>query len=122
MSLVLACCLGHRFAAVASVAGGLYDPAASWSPCKPMPVLEIHGTKENLFSPYEGRGSMWSVEKTLNYWLERNKITDPPDTAKIPDIVTSDNCTVVKFSYKGGLNESEVIHYRVIGGGHSWPG
>ena len=122
MSLVLACCLGHRFAAVASVAGGLYDPAASWYPCKPMPVLEIHGTSESMFSPYDGRGSMWSVEKTLNYWLERNKITDPPDTIQIPNIITSDNCRVVKLSYTKGLNKSEVIHYRVIGGGHSWPG
>jgi len=122
MSFVLACQLGHRLAAVASVAGSLYDPAEFWEPIKPMPVLQIHGTAEDKYAPYGGRGSMWSVQKTLNYWIERNQITALPDTFSIPNININDNCTVDKISWLDGLDESQVVHYKVIDGGHSWPG
>jgi len=42
MSFRLACELGYRFAAIASVAGLLYDKAYSWEPIRPIPVLQMN--------------------------------------------------------------------------------
>jgi len=129
MTLRLACELGERFAAVASVAGTLYDPAENWQPIKATPVLHIHGTKD-LVEPYYGPGTttehtsdeQWSIKKTLNYWIEKNHCSSIGDTITLPDLVPVDLCTVQKITFSQGSDNTEVIHYKVIDGGHSWPG
>ncbi len=132
MALRLACQLGERFAAVASVAGGLYDPAENWHPIKPMPVLEIHGTKD-LYSPYDGPGGIadtvfehsaeeWSIKKTLDYWIEKNQCSLEGDTIDLPDLVPGDLCTVQKITFSDCSDSTEVIHYKINEGGHTWPG
>jgi len=128
MALRLACELGERFAAVASVAGTLYDPAENWQPIKATPVLHIHGTKD-LVEPYYGPGTttlhtsdeQWSIKKTLDYWIERNQCNIKGDTIALPDLVSRDLCTVQKISFTEGSDNTEVIHYKVIKGGHAWP-
>ncbi len=132
MTLRLACQLGERFAAVASVAGGLYDPAENWHPFRAIPVLEIHGTKD-LYSPYDGPGGIvdtvydhsaeqWSIKKTLDYWIEKNQCSTEGDTIDLPDLVPGDLSTVQKITFSGGPDSTEVIHYKINEGGHSWPG
>jgi hypothetical protein len=48
--------------------------------------------------------------------------TQAIDTFPVPDINTTDNCTAVLYTWSGGTNGAEVQHYKVITGGHAWPG
>ncbi len=120
MSFRMAGELGHRLAAVASVAGPLFDFADTWQPIQPMPVLYMHGTTDPVIS-YQGVNDWWSAQNTIDYWLEKNQCTGLPDTFSFPDIVQDDNCTVEKISYANCSDESSFIFYKVIRGGHSWP-
>jgi polyhydroxybutyrate depolymerase len=39
----------------------------------------------------------------------------------LPNINTTDNSTAIRYTYGGGTDNTEVIHYKVIGGEHTWP-
>jgi len=122
MTYRLLCQLGHRFAAGASVAGTLNDHIASGSsPIRPFPLLQIHGTADNRV-PYNGNGPNWSVEETLNFWLENNACLSEPNTLYLPDLDAEDNSTVEKISYLNCDDETNIILYKIINGGHHWPG
>ncbi|NQT24339.1 hypothetical protein HQ585_03190 [candidate division KSB1 bacterium] len=113
--------LGHRFAAAASVAGGLTDIALDWEPIGSFPILLIHGT-DDITVPYGGWNLIWPVENTVNFWAQYNNCLSPPDNVSLPDIDPSDGCTVEKISYTNCSDDASVIFYKVINGGHSWPG
>ena len=117
--------LGHRFAAVAPVAGVLGDYAVNWNPIHPLPILVINGTEDAIVW-YDGGNpgfdNNWSVVETLNFWIQNNKCSLPADTVLLPDIDPTENCTVEKISWTNCSNNSSIIHYKIINGGHSWPG
>jgi polyhydroxybutyrate depolymerase len=125
----LACEIGERFAAVAVVGSSLLDAAENWKPNKAMPVLHIGGTKD-MYALYNGPGSMpvnttdeeWSVKKTLDYWIDKNQCDLEGDTVNLPDLVLGDSCTAQKITFGGCSNNTEIIHFKIIDGGHSWPG
>ena len=121
MSYRMAGELGHRLGAIASVSGPLFGLADIWQPIQPMPVLYMHGTMDRL-CPYNGKGDFWSAQNTIDYWLENNQCTVQADTFSFPDIVSDDGCTMQRISYTSCSGESEVIHYKGINMGHSWPG
>ena len=123
MSYRLACELGSRFAAVASVAGVLTDNSGtSGSPPPTIPILQIHGTADEVV-PYEGGiANLWSVDSTLSFWAQNNNCLLPPDTILLPDLDPNDGCTVQQISFATGSDAGEIVLYRVIDGGHSWPG
>ncbi|MCK5457649.1 MAG: prolyl oligopeptidase family serine peptidase, partial [Melioribacteraceae bacterium] len=113
--------IGHRFAAAASVAGAF--SSANWKPSQFSPILIIHGTADQIVS-YEGntlRG-FWSVEETINYWIENNNCSLQADTLLLPDIDTTDNCIIEKISWTNCSGNSSIVHYKVIDGAHHWPG
>jgi polyhydroxybutyrate depolymerase len=126
MAYRLACQIGERFAAIAPVAGGIYDTVVSWHLIKKIPVLHIHGTSDSFYR-YYGPGEnnskeMWSVDETLDFWIEHNEANKPGDTLELPDLVPEDNCTAQKITFTGDSNSTPVIHYKILNGGHSWPG
>jgi polyhydroxybutyrate depolymerase len=43
-------------------------------------------------------------------------ITDVPNTN------LTDGCTAIHYVYSGGTNGVDVEHYKIIDGGHTWPG
>ncbi|UCD38508.1 MAG: T9SS type A sorting domain-containing protein [Fidelibacterota bacterium] len=129
MTLRLACQLGQRFAAVASVAGGLYDPAENWHPVRPMSILEFHGTKDDYSFYYHPDSTTrahspqaWSIPKSLIYWIEKNQCNSIGDTVALPDSAPGDLCTVQKITFSECSDSTEVLHYKIINGGHAWPG
>lgn len=113
--------IGHRFAAAASVAGTLFDDALNRKPTQFSPILIIHGTADPIVL-YGGSTSYLSVEETINYWIQNNNCSLQADTLLLPDIDTTDNCTIEKISWTNCSNNSSIIHYKVIDGGHHWPG
>jgi polyhydroxybutyrate depolymerase len=40
----------------------------------------------------------------------------------VPDINTTDGCTAERQVYSGGDKGSTVEHFKITGGGHTWPG
>lgn len=120
MSTVLACELSDRIAAIAPVgATGAID-----RPCDPervMPILYTHGTDDQIFSYTEGSSDfLLGVPDYLNFWANLKNCSAVPDTTMIPDTVSSDSTFVEAIAWSGCT--SELIHHRVVGGGHNWSG
>jgi polyhydroxybutyrate depolymerase len=119
MTYRLAYELRHRIAAVAPVAGGLNNSANNWNPIFSMPILDINGTAD----PYRSWGfDWWSAEKSFNFWIQNNDCTSPAETILLPNINTGDNCTVEKISFTNCSDSISIIRYKIINGGHHWPG
>jgi polyhydroxybutyrate depolymerase len=122
MSYDLACQLSNRIAAVASVTGSIITThLAACNPQHPMPVMQIHGTADGTV-PYGGIFIFSPIENVVNYWVQFNNCNTTPVFNALPDVVTTDNCTAEHYVYQDGDNGVEVEFYKIIGGGHSWPG
>jgi len=121
MSYKLACQLGNRIAAIASVGGVISTSTAeSCSPLRTMPVLHIFGTADP-YAPINGGTGWYSVDQTLSYWINFNDCVQT-DTTILPDLDPTDGCTVEKITYTDCNDNSNVVYYKVINGGHTWPG
>lgn len=122
MSFLLACQLGEKIAAVASVTGSMTpETFNNCEPSHPTPILQIHGTTD-LVVPYNG--AIWTkpIEEVIDYWVEFNNCDDTPSSFEIPDVDLQDGSTAEQFVYENGENKTSVEHYEVSGGGHTWPG
>ncbi|MBN1479630.1 T9SS type A sorting domain-containing protein [candidate division KSB1 bacterium] len=87
----------------------------------PMPMFYCHGTADVLVPYNGGRDGWYSVGETLGYWINHNKCT-LSDSIIMPDIDPSDGSTVVKYSYYNSSNKLQILFYRIVNGGHVWPG
>ena len=115
--------LGHRFAAVASITGLINDNSAiTCKPVRAFPILHMHGTLDNYETWSGDNKNLWTVPETLNFWLENNGCSIPGDTVSLADIDPGDGCTVEKISYTNCSGEGRLIFYKILNGGHSWPG
>ncbi len=122
MSYRLGCELSDRIAAIASVTGSMTDSMIYYChPSRPVPVLHFHGTTDPVVN-YNGGGGITPVSTALQYWVNHNNCPQQGDTTQLPNTNTTDNCTVSKIYWDTGNEQSEVIHYRIQGGGHTWPG
>jgi polyhydroxybutyrate depolymerase len=121
MSYFLSCSIADRFAAMASVTGTHTETGlALCYPSTTMPVLQIHGT-DDFVVPYNGSNGIVSVDELMEFWRSHNNCDATPDTIPVPDIVTSDFCTAEIIEWHN-CDNSRVMLYRVIDGGHTWPG
>lgn len=121
MAYRLACQLSERIAAIASVGGLLSEETlAECNPSRPVPILHIHGTNDT-WVPMEGGAGWQSVEQTLGYWIEFNRCENS-SSINLEDLDPSDDCTVELISYSGCADDGEVVYYKIIEGGHTWPG
>jgi hypothetical protein len=94
--------------------------ANTCSPNHSMPELLIHGT-DDLIVPFNGAYDWLSVQQKLNHWTNFNQCTES-DMCLLPDLDTLDGCTVQKIIYTHCSDSADVILFKVINGGHSWPG
>ena len=123
MSFHLACQLSEKIAAVASVTGSMTPfTFNNCTPQHPTPTLQIHGTADNVV-PYNG-AIAWtlSIEDVLQYWVNYNNCDTSATITNLPNINLYDGSTVELIIYDGGDNGVTVEHFKVIGGGHTWPG
>ena len=122
MSYRLMCELSHRFAAMASVAGQLPDGIVpTCNPGRPIPVLHLHGTTDPIVA-YNGAAGWLSVDSTISWWLDNNNCPTTPAFMSLPDLDPNDGTTVETYQYTGCDAGSEVMLYKIINGGHTWPG
>jgi polyhydroxybutyrate depolymerase len=122
MSYDLACGLSSRIAAIASVTGSMTTAHLDLCDAQhPTPVMEIHGTADGTV-PYAGNTLFVNIDTLVNYWAQYNNCSLIPALTQVPDINTSDGCTAELYIYDGGDWGSKVELYKIIGGGHTWPG
>lgn len=122
MSYDLACSLSNRIAAIASVTGSMIPSHKNaCSPVHPIPVMEIHGTADGTV-PYSGSASFIHIDSLVKFWAQNNSCSLAPVVTTLPNTNTSDGCTAEHHVFNGGNLGSTVELYKIIGGGHSWPG
>ncbi len=123
MAYKLACRLSNRISAIASVGGVMTNSTlAGCNPLHPVPVLEIHGT-DDWWVPFNGGNTGWlSVHETLSYWIDYNNCSLKGAVTALPDLDETDSCTVERTIYGKCDSSVNVIFYKVIHGGHTWPG
>ena len=128
MSYLLACQASDVFKAIAPVAGmilqWIYEACA---PETPMPVFEIHGTDdfvtfwEGDMNNEDGWGAYPDVPTMMDFWVELNGL-DQSETTDLADSNSSDGSQVVFERHWSESTVNEVWLYKVVGGGHDWPG
>ena len=118
----LACDLENRIAAIASVTGTISTLTAlnCTSQSRKIPVLQIHGTADPLV-PYGGDVGFKSVEETINFWLGKDQCNATSDTLAWPNTNLLDSSTVERIRYQSCGDGTEVMFYKITGGGHTWP-
>lgn len=121
MSYRLACELGDRITAVASVTGTMaINAPAQCNPVKPTPIMQIHGTADSTV-PYNGNSTMTAIETLVDFWVEKNNCNPTPIITEVPNSNTSDMCTAEHYLYANGNNGSSVEFYKITDGAHTWP-
>lgn len=125
MAYSVACALSDKIAAIASVAGTMSDNLLNTcNPSRAMPVLEIHGTADNLcnYGGYDAgcEGHQASVDDTIAFWRARGACNTTYDTYSYPNADTTDGCTARMLTYQGCNNMVKLVI--IDGGGHFWPG
>ena len=129
----LAAQITGRLTAIAPVAGSIPETVYNnFSPTRPLSLLAINGTMDKLV-PWNGGdvrgpfgmrkfGTILPIERTVEFWMKIDKCSPTPEQIQIPDRDPKDGTRVSCTRYSGGLESSEVILYKVDGGGHTWPG
>jgi polyhydroxybutyrate depolymerase len=114
---VLACRLSRRIAAAAPVSGAFYAGGeAGCAPRRAVPILDFHGTADPIVN-YQGEpgNGLPALSDWLAAWAKRDGCDDQPETIFEKDDVTA-------FEWTGCRGHATVVHYRITGGGHTWPG
>ncbi|MEM1324091.1 MAG: T9SS type A sorting domain-containing protein [Bacteroidota bacterium] len=129
MSQRLACGLSDRLAAVATVAATFPDSVVQeCNNATPLSILIMNGTADALVPTYTGGmasgtgGWVLSTQQMIAIWLSNNSCTNAFSAFNFPNISTSDNSWVRKFTYSTCSTVTELQHYKIFGGGHAWPG
>ncbi|MEO1435176.1 MAG: T9SS type A sorting domain-containing protein [Bacteroidota bacterium] len=123
MSYRLACELEGRIAAVASITGSMGNwLAGNCNPDRPVPVLQMHGTADDVVLIDGSPGAYPSIDNVINLWRTINTCGDQAESTMIPDTDMTDGSTVEKFLYNDCADDTEVEYWLVTGGEHTWPG
>ncbi|MCO5279724.1 MAG: T9SS type A sorting domain-containing protein [Chitinophagales bacterium] len=122
-SYLLACKLSHRIAAIASVTGSMNSVTFdSCNPVRAVPIFDLHGTSDPIVA-YTGNAQNGTkpIDSVLAYWRNKNGCSGNVITTSLPDVNTADGCTVQSIHNAVCNNGSEVLHYKIANGGHTWP-
>lgn len=109
-------------AGIAPIAGALVTRSTALHGS--VPIIDFHGDSDT-FVKYEGGVGRFShalfrsVPETLSLWAKQNGLGLTPKVTKLPDI-SPDGTRVERYEFGDG--KAPLVHYRVIGGGHNWPG
>ena len=128
MTQRLACEIPHKFAAIGSL-GCSMDTSLfkNCDPAQPLPMMMVSGTGDP-FVPFGGgpmNGNVLPiipVDSMVRYWTDFNNCQTPLAKRILPDLNRSDNSTVELFAYTDCDCGADIQFYKIINGGHTWPG
>ena len=131
MSMRLACQATDTFLAVAAVTAQFttwLKPRCRAS--RPISVLFMNGTRDPLV-PYDGgiiapqfggRGVAASTRDTVAHWVGHNGCRRAPVTRALPNLRRTDFSRIERTVWTRCRSGARVELYKVINGGHTWPG
>jgi polyhydroxybutyrate depolymerase len=108
----LGCERSDRIAAVVSVAGA-YGPLAPCRPDRPVSLLEIHGTADQVV-PY-GSAAPGGVLAWVRAWAQRDGCRAGPRRSVVAT-------RVVRLDWTACRSGTAVAHLAIAAGRHQWPG
>ena len=118
MSYMLGCQASDIFKAIAPVAGCMMESIYNTCNPNPIPVLEIHGTNDNVtlwngdMNNNDGWGAYLSTTDGIDYWVGANECVSG-------ETILMNN--IIHHRYFDCTDNVEVWLYEVVGGGHDWP-
>ncbi len=132
MSVRLAMDLSEKIAAVAPVTAQISEALKDSTPKLPISIMIVNGTKDPLV-PFGGghirlfrfgrsRGAILSTASTVEHFRRHNRCRKTAEKSKLQDKDPDDGTNVEIEKYTGGMDGTEVILVKIIGGGHTWPG
>lgn len=98
------------------------------NPIQPTAIMIMNGTADKIV-PYDGgeikvlgskRGAVIPTDKFVDFWKVKNGCTSEISTT-IQD-KKEDGTSVTINEYKNCKNRGSLVHYKIEGGGHTWPG
>jgi len=133
--------MAEHLAAVASVTAQIPIQLAKKIPGRKISVMIINGTEDPCV-PYKGgevtapklfpllanlkrqpnRGKVISTDDTIGFWLKHNEIGTRGRLSVLPDIKRADGSTAERTEWTNKKTALSVVLYKIIGGGHTWPG
>ena len=121
-SYELMCGLSNKIAAFGSVGGNFsINENRLCNINREIPLIHIHGTKDRLQKYNISDGEFLSTIESVNYWAKYNQL-DKMNVENIEDVLKKDGTTVEKYTFYKNNSNTEVIHLKVINGGHLWLG
>jgi polyhydroxybutyrate depolymerase len=133
MAYRLAAEAANRVAAIVPVAGAMQ--LATFGPSRPVPVLHIHSVDDpralyegGLGPPFPlGGGQVFHqpVMEGIESWLDRNGCpANPQVVAELEGELgtVNEGHTAAKLVWAPCTSGAPVIHWRMTGAGHGWPG
>jgi len=122
MSYRMACEHGDQIAAIASLAGAMYQDVSKCPATTPVSVLQIHGTADETVTYTGGKfvNTYPSAATSVADWVTINKCGPTPDTSAAPlDLVSTlaGNETTVT-SYTDCQSGAGVTFWSMTGGSH----
>ncbi len=132
MTFTAACRLADRLAAVApAIASMPVELRDTCKPARPLPLLMMNGTKDRIISWQGGRvspmrkhdlGYILSVDHSLRIWRRLNGCSDRAKLWKLKHKNAKDPTKVEIIRWQDCKAGAEVVLYKIVGGGHNWPG
>ena len=121
-SYELMCGLSNKIAAFGSVGGNFsINENRLCNIDREIPLIHIHGTKDRLQNYNNSDGDFLSTIESVNYWVKYNQL-DIKVVENMEDIHKKDGTTVEKYTYSKNNSSTQVIHFKVVKGGHLWLG
>ena len=116
------CGLSNKIAAFGSVGGNFsINENRLCNINREIPLIHIHGTKDRLQKYNISDGDFLSTIESVNYWAKYNQL-DKMNVENIEYVLKKDGTTVEKYNFYKNNYNTEVIHLKVINGGHLWLG
>ncbi|MBK9328044.1 MAG: T9SS type A sorting domain-containing protein [Sphingobacteriales bacterium] len=122
MSYKLACDATNRVAAIApDVASMVFDNLNSCVPSRPIHMAAFNGTADPV-TPYYGIPSNFpGIDSVRHFWQLKNNCNAEPVIDTLPDL-RNDGTRVVTYTYQNCAQDAQQVFYKIINGGHVWPG
>ena len=118
------------FAAVAPVNGCCISDEASFNPARPVPMLYIHSVDDPRALYDGGLGPPFpmtnkrvlhdQVDAFLAQRVQANGCQGPP--RQLDSRTDSNGHSATLLGWFGGPAGTEILHWKLTGGGHAWPG
>lgn len=122
MSYKLACDATNRIAAIApDVASMVNDNLSSCVPARPINIAAFNGLSDPI-TPYNGfPGNFPGIDSIKHFWQLKNGCDIVPIIDTMPDLA-NDGTRVVRYNYLNCGQQVQQTFYKIIDGGHVWPG